>query len=861
MKESSFAAAAVAEIRPVHGLSALLADGGRVSFPLRSVDVRFDVVGDLAQVVLQQEFEHDGSNAVDVVYAFPLPDNAVVHECVMSVGERKVAARVLPSSEAQAAYEGGRRDRKRVMLVEALRHQLFELRLGNVQAGDGIRIDFSYAMPLVVAGVNRELRIPLCPGVRFSPGLEIGADGGTDRVPDAGRLALSRIDAGHPDAATFYGAGRIEGASELESPTHGIEQNVAGDGVLVTLDSNVECPDRDFVLTWKIEGPSSAIVSSEDPLHVLCPLVAPYFDSSRSDGRDILFLLDSSGSMRGPNWIGVLDFMELSMGWLRPSDRFCVKSFDDEVRDFTAGWQAPGMESRNDVMARLRTLRASGGKQFTQGFASALAETDSVQRPVIIVVTDGQIGDEGDVLRLVSESDVEVHTVGMDSNPNVALLRKIARANEGTCHIASPGQDLNAKVCGLMDSLLTPWVRMVQPAGEWALLGEPPTLREAQSVLVALRRKREGVISDRFEIEWLCADGSKFRQELGVRSMKGPAVSALAYQSEIEALIGSGCLAEGMDLASHRNIYVKGSALFAWDGSQDIVGATASIEQANLIPGTPDSGSAAEDGGTFAPRSEMGCVNAHTKVVPVVDAGESAVSDAEPISIAGSEWGSVSHSISFLPEFSKAIPQHRAGLPRCLDEVRASSSGGLPSRVFDCGDLLERISFRDFFVLCSLRAPIYRAAGPHRETGINLLRCGGILHPRGFFLRAVPSFLCASPRSRAHSFRIREAEEAFRRSSRLGRRERRVPSGSRWRTRLRTAPTIAPAISSPRDQSGLLSLSSQNPCGDKPHQSVLFSIRSCVRCFPVRIDGPSRASVTVFIIHDDSHHRLSFVIT
>lgn len=566
------------------GLAALLENGGRVPLPLRAVDVRFEVSGDCAEVRLQQEFEHEGECAVDVVYAFPLPSDASVYECVMTIGERRVVALVKPAAEARADYDGARRAGKRAALVEGVRENLFELHLGNVQPGDAIRIDFSYAQALAGEDSCRQLRIPVCPGLRYVPGKALGADGGTDLVPDAGRLARARIGSGHPDAAVFFCAGKLSGASDLDSPSHEIERVDSGTTSAVMLSGDVECPDRDFVLTWTAGALTTALASAGDPQQVICTLSANGIEDHEPEGREILFLLDSSASMDGVNWIGLLHAMELALQQLRASDRFSIQLFNTDLVDLSGGWKSVRATSLAESMAGLLIHQPQGGTNFTQAFATVVGQAAKLRRPVVVVITDGQFGDEDRATRVARDCGVEVHTFGIDANVNEGVLRKIARRTHGTCSLVSPGQELADKVRCLMEWLLAPSIHRIRPVGPWGLVGCPPSLRNGQSALVAFRHNGSGEVPDLLEVELVRADGSLDRQSFPVKRMEGPAASVLASRLEIESMFDEGRDHDAVALACQRNILAPGASFVAVDEAEGARVATAIIEQANLEP-------------------------------------------------------------------------------------------------------------------------------------------------------------------------------------------------------------------------------------------------------------------------------------
>ena len=214
--------------RQALGLFALAKGRRSVPLPLKTIDARFEASGDCASVQLEQIFEFDGPNPVDVIYTFPLPENASVHDCQLRVGSRSVKAKIKPVEGARQDYQKAKAPGHRAALVETVRDNFFELQLSNVQPGDAISIRLAFIVPLSgESAQRRRLRIPTCPGVRYIPGDPAGADGATDLVPDAGRLNPLRVASDDPDAAIFYCAGTVLGGTNIESPSHEIRIHLA----------------------------------------------------------------------------------------------------------------------------------------------------------------------------------------------------------------------------------------------------------------------------------------------------------------------------------------------------------------------------------------------------------------------------------------------------------------------------------------------------------------------------------------------------------------------------------------------------------------------------------------------------------
>ncbi|MEI8039556.1 MAG: VIT domain-containing protein [Verrucomicrobiota bacterium] len=576
--------------RQTYGLHALGLRSEQLPLPLKVIDARFEVSGDCAEVTIEQIFEFDGPNPVDVLYTFPLPEDASVYRCVMTVGGRKVAAVVKSLEDAREDYRKARVQGRRAALVESVRDNLFELQLGNVQPGDRITISLAYVSPVQADGTRRRLRIPVCPGVRFIPGKPAGVDGGTDLVPDAARLLPQRIGGDHPDAVAFYCAGTLLFADGVESPSHEIEmrRDDSHQVVTVSLGEDSEVPDRDFILTWERPCETLALMGTDDPEYMICSFQAPNdFGLMERGARDIHFLLDSSGSMDGANWIALIEAVELALAALAESDRFAITLFSDSIQPLTDGLVAANDAKIRAVMRQLRRLTPDGGTQFTLAFEHAIHAAKAARRPVIVVITDGQCGDEARACEVARDCGIEVHAIGIDANVNEAALRKIARRTRGTCSLAVPGEDLDQIIHQLVGNLLCPMLERISAGPQWSLVGHPPSVRPGQAAMIPLRRNpvKPGIPAPHeVELEMSFSDGSRRRETLTVRIARGMAPIILAAKARITACLDDGETKEAVELACHFNVICEGAAFIAIDEAEQVPVARVVLEQPSQTP-------------------------------------------------------------------------------------------------------------------------------------------------------------------------------------------------------------------------------------------------------------------------------------
>ena len=558
----------------------------RVPLPLKTIDARFEASGDCASVVLEQIFEFDGPNPVDVIYTFPLPENASVHDCQLRVGSRTVIAKIKPLADARQDFKKAKAAGHRAALVETVRDNLFELQLGNVQPGDAISIRLAFIVPLAgESAQRRRLRIPTCPGVRYIPGDPAGADGATDLVPDAGRLNPLRISSDDPDAAIFYCAGTVLGGTNIESPSHDIRiLPPTPDGKIAVLTTaECDCPNRDFILTWEPLAAPLALMNPADPDYLLCSIHAPSDLPKERGARDVFFLLDSSGSMEGTNWFALVEAFGLALAGLSAHDRVSVDVFDTLLQPISQGLLDAHSPKALNLPGRLRKHEPSGGTEFTSAFSETIAKAREARRPVIVVITDGQFGDEARASAIAAGCDIEVHTIGIDANVNETALRKIARRTRGTCSLCVPGEDLDVTIQQLIANLLSPCIDRITASDGWQPVGNLPALRPGQAALVPFRNPaftdESGPAATSVDLELKFTDGSLRVIHLPIRATAGRAPTLLAAKAEITALLDAGNEREAVVTACRHNLLCEGTAFVAWDEAEQVAIASTLFEQ------------------------------------------------------------------------------------------------------------------------------------------------------------------------------------------------------------------------------------------------------------------------------------------
>jgi Ca-activated chloride channel family protein len=553
-----------------------------LKLPLRAIDVRFQITGAVVKVSIQQLYEYDGDQPVDVTYQFPLPASASVYECKMKLGEKEIEAQVKPEKEADKIFTEQKNAGHRVAKMESVRENLFNLRMGNVQPGDSPIITVSYIQTIECIGAKRQLRIPTCQGIRFVPGIPEGIDGATDIVPDAGKLITPRISSDHPEVATLFCAGSYIGqnnAIDFKSPTHCI--NVQNEGAVyeIMLGNELDIPDGDIVLQWMEDSDSKVILELESEYGLLT-VKAP--DYPKAVKRYVHFLLDASGSMRGENWNSLITGLENTLKLLPQGTQIGVTLFSSDSIKITE--ESPfviGEDKISDLLSNIQESFSGGGTNFTPAFIKTVGNLmASRDNPALVIITDGQFADEARASTEASKAGIEIHCVGIDSYVNDHALQSIARRANGTCILMQPGEEMIDAMNVLANRLSRVAVKEVRIDG--FNIHNMPRIYPNDTAIIPFKRNNESINTSP-EICFVLSDESEIELDLKISKCENAKLEKIYAKDQITHLIDQNENKAAIDLACNNNITCQGTTWIAYDQSVKVEVSSAILSQPSLL--------------------------------------------------------------------------------------------------------------------------------------------------------------------------------------------------------------------------------------------------------------------------------------
>ncbi len=527
--------------------------GGRLvsvdgrSLPLEETRLSVEARGGLARAVLVQRFRNPYAEPLRVTYKLPLPADGAVAGFAFTVAGERVSGVVEGRAQARERFERALLEGRSAALLEEERSSLFSQEVGNLPPGQEVTCEVRVDQKLAWRPEGAwEWRFPTVCAPRFQ-----GAPG---RVPDTKAVSVPVADSALPARVHLELTIRdvlAEGAAP-ESPSHAVQSHREVQRTRVLLPEGGARLDRDVVVRWRVATPDVGVgvevAAADRPGHggaapALLTVVPPTPEHRLAPlPRDLIVLLDTSGSMTGEPLSQARRVVSALIDSLSEADHLELVAFSDSPRRWKRGAVEVSARTRQEAHAWLASLRASGGTEMHAGILEALRPLSAESQRQVVLVTDGLIGFEREVVQGILRtlpSGARVHTVGVGSGVNRSLTGPAARAGRGVEVVIGLGEDPERAAQMLLSRTDSPQVVELSISGPALLEHAPsrlPDLFAGAPALLSLMLRPEG---GELKVSGRTRDGvftRMLRVPRAEENSGSPALAALFARERVEDL-------------------------------------------------------------------------------------------------------------------------------------------------------------------------------------------------------------------------------------------------------------------------------------------------------------------------------------
>lgn len=502
---------------PVGGLFVKTQNTAREQvFPLKQTEVKAKIAGNISRVEVVQKFENPFPESLEAVYVFPLPDEAAVDDMEIKIGDRTIKADIKLREEALEIYEQARQQGRSAGLLEQERDNIFTQSLVNIKPGEKIEVTIRYTESLKFADGDYEFVFPMVVGPRYisgnstppNPPNSRGGDSSESREAIEGNNTLFPSLAREGQGGVNTDADRINppvlppgtrsghniavsveidagvAIGDVRSTSHQITTDRSGNIVRVQLANSDTIPNKDLILRYRVAGENTraTILTQSDKRggHFATYLIpALNYKTNQIVPKDVVFLMDTSGSQQGEPLAKSQELMRRFIQGLNPNDTFTIIDFANTAKALSTTPLANTAENRQRAINYIDKLQANGGTELLNGIQAVMNFPAAARGRLrsMVLITDGYIGNENEVLALVQQSlkpGNRLYSFGVGSSVNRFLLNRLAEVGRGTSQVIRQDEPSASAVEKFFRQINSPVLTNIQIS--WEGMGEKPEI-------------------------------------------------------------------------------------------------------------------------------------------------------------------------------------------------------------------------------------------------------------------------------------------------------------------------------------------------------------------------------------------------
>ena len=428
-------------MKVTEGVLRIVSIKGKNVCPLKHTEVKANISGFIGITEVTQIFTNPMDTPIEAEYIFPLTEKSAVFEMLMKIGDKTIKGIVKEKEEAREIYNKAIKKGKRASLLDEERPNVFVQHVGNIMPNDEIKILIKYVEDIKFEEGIYEYVFPMTVAPRYIPK---SMEGKEPKVNPAYVEEGKR--AGH-DISLSVEINSPINIEEINSELHEINiEKISATTSKIKLAEHDSIPNRDFILRYRVgsetieEGLISTKIKDKGGFASLIIQPPSRPENYNIIPKEMIFVVDTSGSQIGAPLEVCKKAMNLCIDKMHKNDTFNIICFSD-VPEFLFKKSMPNNRKNRELAREFMKKhdRACGGTEMLTPILEALnAKRDPERLRIITVMTDGCIGNEGEIISAIAKKckkNTRVFSFGTGNSVNRYLITKMAEAGRGESEI------------------------------------------------------------------------------------------------------------------------------------------------------------------------------------------------------------------------------------------------------------------------------------------------------------------------------------------------------------------------------------------------------------------------------------------
>ena len=405
-------------------------------FPLLSTKVHAELVGPVANVVVEQVYKNDGKIPIEATYVFPASTRAAVYDMQMIIGGRTIRAEIQERGKAQKIYNSAKSKGKRAALLQQERANVFKMQVANIMPGDLVQVVLRYHEFLIPEDRIYTFIYPTVVGPRYVSKADQGsASFAANPYLQEDKTLPSFLDI-DVQVRMAIPIGKISCTSHKVQ----IQFKNQNQAMAHLLPEDQYGGNRDFIFKYQISGDkieSGTWLYEHDDEKFFLTSIEPPESIADQDilAREYIFVIDVSGSMHGFPLTTSKELIRDLVSRLRSNDFFNVLLFAGDSKLLSEVSLSATEENLQRAFDLINQLDGRGGTELLPALTriGQMPHARPKLSRSVVIITDGYISAEPEVFDLISRTlnDANVFAFGIGSSVNRLLIEGMAHVGRG----------------------------------------------------------------------------------------------------------------------------------------------------------------------------------------------------------------------------------------------------------------------------------------------------------------------------------------------------------------------------------------------------------------------------------------------